>query len=218
MRILLVEDDPLIGHGVSQSLLEANHTYQWVKDGKAVMAALDGDTFDAVLLDLGLPGMDGTSVLRQLRERGKNIPVIIITARDGVQDRIQGLDLGADDYLVKPFSLGELQARLRAVARRHVGTGSPQLATALLQLDPATALARGEFGDVSLSAREMALLQALMYRPGQVFSREQLESHVYSQGEEIASNALEVIIHGLRKKLGKQSIRNIRGLGWMVDK
>ncbi|ASJ76325.1 response regulator transcription factor [Granulosicoccus antarcticus] len=218
MRILLVEDDPLIGHGVSQSLLEANHTCQWVKDGKAVMPALEGDTFDAVLLDLGLPGMDGTSVLRQMRERGKDIPVIIITARDGEQDRIQGLDLGADDYLVKPFSLGELQARLRAVARRHVGSGSPQLVTANLQLDPAAASARGEFGDVSLSAREMALLQAMMYRPGQVFSREQLESHVYSQGEEVASNALEVVIHGLRKKLGKQAIRNIRGLGWMVEK
>ena len=218
MRILLVEDDPLIGHGVSQSLVEASHTCLWVKDGKAAMAALVDDGFDAVLLDLGLPGMDGTAVLRQLRERGKDIPIIIITARDGVQDRIQGLDLGADDYLVKPFSLGELQARLRAVARRHVGSGSPQLATARLQLNPATAMAQGESGEVALSARELALLQALMYRPGQVLSREQLEAHVYSQGEEVASNALEVVIHGLRKKLGKQAIRNIRGLGWMVEK
>ena len=218
MRILLVEDDPLIGHGVSQSLIEASHTCLWVKDGKAAMAALVDDGFDAVLLDLGLPGMDGTAVLRQLRERGKDIPIIIITARDGVQDRIQGLDLGADDYLVKPFSLGELQARLRAVARRHVGSGSPQLATARLQLNPATAMAQGESGEVALSARELALLQALMYRPGQVLSREQLEAHVYSQGEEVASNALEVVIHGLRKKLGKQAIRNIRGLGWMVEK
>ena len=218
MRILLVEDDPLIGHGVSQSLIEASHTCLWVKDGKAAMAALVDDGYDAVLLDLGLPGMDGTAVLRQLRERGKDIPIIIITARDGVQDRIQGLDLGADDYLVKPFSLGELQARLRAVARRHVGSGSPQLATARLQLNPATAMAQGESGEVALSARELALLQALMYRPGQVLSREQLEAHVYSQGEEVASNALEVVIHGLRKKLGKQAIRNIRGLGWMVEK
>lgn len=217
MRILLVEDDPLIGHGVSQSLLEASHTCLWVKDGKAAMTALVDDGFDAVLLDLGLPGMDGTAVLRQLRERGKDIPIIIITARDGVQDRIQGLDLGADDYLVKPFSLGELQARLRAVARRHVGSGSPQLATARLQLNPATAMAHGESGEVVLSARELALLQALMYRPGQVLSREQLEAHVYSHGEEVASNALEVVIHGLRKKLGKQAIRNIRGLGWMVE-
>ncbi|MGQ7843385.1 response regulator transcription factor [Granulosicoccus sp. 3-233] len=218
MRILLVEDDPLIGHGVSQSLLEASHACEWVKDGKAAMAALNDEGFDAVLLDLGLPGMDGTAVLQQLRARGKDVPVIIITARDGVQDRIQGLDLGADDYLVKPFSLGELQARLRAVARRHAGSGSPQLATARVQLNPATAMARGESGEVALSARELALLQALMYRPGQVLSREQLEAHVYNQGEEVASNALEVVIHGLRRKLGKQAIRNIRGLGWMVEK
>lgn len=218
MRILLVEDDPLIGHGVSQGLLEANHACEWITDGKAVLPALEADSFDAVLLDQGLPGLDGTLVLQQLRERGKTIPVIIITARDGVQDRIQGLDLGADDYLVKPFSVGELLARLRAVARRHTGTGSPNLSTKHVQLNPATAMATGEQGEVALSARELALLRALMYRPGQVFSKEQLESHVYSQGEELASNALEVVIHSLRKKLGKQAIRNIRGLGWMVEK
>lgn len=218
MRILLVEDDPLIGHGVTHALAEANHTYHWVKDGNAALEAFKNEHFDAVLLDLGLPGMDGTAVLRQLRERGNSLPVIIITARDGIEDRIQGLDLGADDYLIKPFSLGELQARLRAAARRHVGTGSPVLQTARLQLNPATAIAHGEHGEESLSARELALLQSLMYRPGQVFSREQLESHVYGWNEEVASNAIEVIIHGLRKKLGKQAIKNIRGLGWVVEK
>ena len=218
MHILLVEDDPLIGHGVTQALAEAHYTSLWVKDGKAALKAIADHTFDAVLLDLGLPKMDGTRVLSTLRENGNTLPVIIITARDSVAERIQGLDLGADDYLVKPFSLGELQARLRAVARRHVGSGSPILETSHLTLDPLTAVAQGELGEVVLSARELALLQTLLYRPNQVFSREQLETHVYGPNEEQASNAIEVIIHGLRKKLGKNAVKNIRGLGWLVEK
>ena len=216
MKLLLIEDDPLIGHGISQAMQEERHYLDWIKDGAAALAALDADSYDAILLDLGLPKVDGTEILQQLRQRGDGTPVIVITARDAVADRIKGLDLGADDYLVKPFSLGELQARLRAVSRRNTGTGSPLLQTASLKLDPNSALVEVDGRQEQLSSREFMLLEILIRRPGQIFSREQLESRVYSLDDDIASNAIEVLIHALRKKLGKGAIKNIRGLGWMV--
>lgn len=216
MKILLVEDDPLIGHGIRTALTDANHNLEWIKDGAQALAAIQSADYDAILLDLGLPNVDGTEVLRQLRQAGHSESVIIITARDGLDDRIKGLDLGADDYLVKPFAISELQARLRAVARRKTDTASPALQTSALKLDPNTGMVEVHGEAVQLSAREFALLEALMRRAGQVFNREQLESKVYSIDDDIASNAIEVLIHALRKKLGKEAIKNIRGLGWMV--
>ncbi|NVK32724.1 MAG: response regulator [Gammaproteobacteria bacterium] len=216
MKILLVEDDPLIGHGIRTALTDANHNLEWIKDGAQAIAAIQSADYDAILLDLGLPNVDGTEVLRQLRQARHSESVIIITARDGLDDRIKGLDLGADDYLVKPFAISELQARLRAVARRKTDTASPALQTSALKLDPNTGMVEVHGEAVQLSAREFALLEALMRRAGQVFNREQLESKVYSIDDDIASNAIEVLIHALRKKLGKEAIKNIRGLGWMV--
>ena len=217
MKILLIEDDPLIGHGVSQAMTEANHNIEWLEQGAGALALLKSGDYDALLLDLGLPDLDGSEILRQLRQGDLGIPVIIITARDSVDDRISGLDLGADDYLVKPFSIAELQARLRAVSRRNQGSGAPVLETSNLKLDVKSATV--SFGGKShqLSAREFALLETLMRHPGQTFNREQLESKVYGLDEDIASNAIEFLIHGLRKKLSKNAIKNIRGLGWMVQ-
>lgn len=217
MKLLLIEDDPLIGHGVSQAMSDSNHNIEWLKQGAGAVNLLKSGDYDALLLDLGLPDLEGADILRQIRQRGLGIPVIIITARDSIEDRIYGLDLGADDYLVKPFSIAELQARLRAISRRNQGTGAPVLETSCMELDvnSATVMIDGETHQ--LSAREFSLLEALIMRAGQTFSREQLESKVYGLDEDIASNAIEFIIHGLRKKLGKDSIKNIRGLGWMVQ-
>lgn len=217
MKILLIEDDPLIGHGVSQAMSEANHNIEWLKQGSGAVELIRTGDYDALLLDLGLPDLDGSEILQQLRQGALSIPVIIITARDSVDDRITGLDLGADDYLVKPFSIAELQARLRAVSRRKQGSGAPVLETSRLKLDLNNASVTFEGESHQLSAREFALLEALMLRAGQTFSREQLESKVYGTEEDIASNAIEFIIYGLRKKLSKDSIKNIRGLGWMVQ-
>lgn len=217
MKILLIEDDPLIGHGVTRALSEASHNIDWLKKGAGAVESIKAEDYDALLLDLGLPDQDGSEILQQLRQGALNIPVIIITARDSIDDRIAGLDLGADDYLVKPFSIGELQARLRAVSRRRQGSGAPILETSCMRLDVNNATVTLEGESYQLTAREFALLEALMLHAGQAFSREQLESKVYGIEEEIASNAIEVIIHGLRKKLSKNSIKNIRGLGWMVQ-
>jgi len=217
MKILLIEDDPLIGHGVTRALSEASHNIDWLKKGAGAVESIKAGDYDALLLDLGLPDQDGSEILQQLRQGALNIPVIIITARDSIDDRIAGLDLGADDYLVKPFSIGELQARLRAVSRRRQGSGAPILETSCMRLDVNNATVTLEGESYQLTAREFALLEALMLHAGQAFSREQLESKVYGIEEEIASNAIEVIIHGLRKKLSKNSIKNIRGLGWMVQ-
>jgi two-component system OmpR family response regulator len=218
MRILLVEDDPMIGEAVSMALKDAAYAVDWVKDGLTAADAMEHGEHQAMLLDLGLPGRDGLEVLRHLRTGGNGIPVIILTARDSVEDRIKGLDLGADDYLVKPFDVNELLARLRAVVRRRAGQPAPILSNGVVSLDPATREAC--CGNVSelLSAREFALLHALLLRPGTILARGELEERIYGWNEEVESNAIDFLIHGVRKKLGSQIIRNVRGAGWMVEK
>jgi len=218
MRILLVEDDTLIGRAVEQALRDAAFAVDWVPDGETALAVVETEQYALILLDLGLPKRDGFDILRTLRGKKQALPVIIITARDAVEDRIKGLDYGADDYLVKPFSIDELQARIRAVVRRNNGVANPVLANATLSLDPASREISRDTKTYSLSAREYALVHALLLRPGTILSRTELEERIYGWNEEVASNAIEFIIHGLRKKLGKDAIKNVRGLGWMVDK
>lgn len=218
MRILLVEDDRMIGEAVSTALKDAAYAVDWVQDGAAASLALENDEHQAVLLDLGLPRRDGLEVLRRLRQSGNALPVIVITARDGVEDRIKGLDLGADDYLVKPFDVNELLARLRAVIRRRGGQAVPILGNGRVSLDPATREARSGDAAVLLSAREFALLQALLLRPGTILTRAELEERIYGWNEEVESNAVDFLIHGVRRKLGADVIRNVRGAGWLVDK
>lgn len=218
MRILLVEDDPLIGSAVRQALQDAAFAVDWVQDGATALSSSKTEDYALVLLDLGLPCKDGLEVLRELRQMKNAVPTIIITARDAVEDRIKGLDYGADDYLVKPFSVGELIARMRAVVRRNNGVADPLLSNGDVSLNPATReVARHDRLHV-LSAREYALLYALLLRPGTILSRDDLEERIYGWNEEVASNAIEFIIHSLRKKLGKDVIKNVRGLGWMVGK
>jgi two-component system OmpR family response regulator len=218
MRILLVEDDRMLGAATQQALRDAAHAVDWVLDGDAALLAMRTAPYEAMLLDLGLPRRDGLGVLQAARRAGYNLPVIIVTARDGVDDRIRGLDLGADDYLIKPFETGELLARLRAVARRKGGQAQALLGNGVVTLDPATRQA--SFGAVSarLSAREYALLHALLLRPGAVLSRDDLENLIYGWNEEVESNAVEYLIHSIRKKLGAGAIRNVRGVGWVVDR
>jgi two-component system, OmpR family, response regulator len=218
MRILLVEDDALIGEAVVVALRDAGHAIDWVRDGESAAAVVKDEDHQVVLLDLGLPKADGLDVLRRMRARGQKVPVIIITARETVEDRITGLDLGADDYLMKPFDVNELLARIRAISRRHGGQASPVLNNGIVSLDPATREARR--GDVSrvLSAREFALLHALLLRPGAILTREDLEASLYGWNEEVESNAVDFLIHAVRKKLGVDAIKNIRGAGWMVDR
>lgn len=218
MRILLVEDDPMIGEAVSMALKDAAYAVDWVTDGAAADNALRHGEHQTVLLDLGLPKRDGLEVLRRLRQEGNAVPVIVITARDGVDDRIKGLDFGADDYLVKPFDVNELLARLRAVIRRQGGQAAPVLTNGRISLDPATREAR--CGDVVelLSAREFALLHALLLRPGAILTRAELEERIYGWNEEVESNAVDFLIHGVRRKLGADVIRNVRGAGWMVPR
>ena len=218
MRILLVEDDLMIGEAVSVALRDAAYAVDWVKDGATSDRVLENVEYQAVLLDLGLPKRDGLEVLRRLRQAGDTVPVIVITARDSVDDRIKGLDFGADDYLVKPFNLNEMLARLRAIIRRQGGQATPLLTNGKVTLDLATRQAR--CGDVMevLSAREFALLQALLLRPGTILSRTELEERLYGWNEEVESNAVDFLIHGVRKKLGAHIIKNVRGAGWMVEK
>ena len=218
MRVLLVEDDQMLGSAVLQALQDASYAVDWVQDGATASAALDNHEYELVLLDLGLPQRDGIDVLRRLRARGDATPVLVITARDSVDQRIEGLDVGADDYLGKPFAVGELLARLRALARRSAGATTSTLSNGVLTLELATKLAVADGVTHSLSHREFALLQALMLRPGAVLSRAQLEQSIYGWGEEVESNAVDVIIHGLRRKLGADRIRNVRGLGWRVER
>ena len=194
MRILLVEDDESIGNAIKQALNDATYAVNWVKDGLTALSSLTTEDYSLVLLDLGLPGKNGLEVLHELRKT-KNLPVIIITARDAVEDRIHGLDLGADDYLVKPFSIDELHARMRAVVRRNHGVANPILTNSLLELNPATREVSRDGESYPLSAREYALLQTLMLRPGTIFSRNNLEESIYGWNEEVASNAIEFIIH-----------------------
>ena len=218
MRILLVEDDELIGQAVKGALNKTSSAVDWVQDGELALSSLAVEDYSLVLLDLGLPRKSGLEVLDAIRSSNKNLPVIIITARDSIKDKIMGLDKGADDYLVKPFSLAELHARIRAVVRRNNGIANPILSTSFLELNPPTCEVSRDNQVHALSAREFALLHILMLRPGTIFSRDNLEQAIYGWNEEVASNAIEFIIHGLRKKIGKDAIKNIRGLGWMVSK
>ncbi|MBP7659162.1 MAG: response regulator transcription factor [Burkholderiaceae bacterium] len=227
MRLLLVEDDRMIGESLRAALRLEGYAVDWVRDVAAAQAALGSERFDLVLLDLGLPpggrsggaatGVDGMTVLRSLRARGDATAVIVLTARDQRGDRVAGLDAGADDYLVKPFDLDELNARIRAVLRRHGGRAEPSLRCGPVSLDPATRQVMRDGAPVALSAREFAVLEALMLRPGALLSRAQLEDRLYGWGEEIESNAVSVYIHQLRRKLGADFIRTVRGVGYFVS-
>ncbi|MBK7901429.1 MAG: winged helix-turn-helix domain-containing protein [Azonexus sp.] len=221
MRLLIVEDDPLLGDALQVGMTQAGFAADWVSDGVAAENALAGDlaaNFDALVLDLGLPRRDGLSVLRGLRARGCRLPVLILTARDAVEDRILGLDSGADDYCLKPFDMGELGARLRALVRRSEGQSAPVLEACGVRLDPAAHTVCVDGAGVELSAKEFALLHALMLNAGRVLSRSQLEERLYTWNDETGSNTVEVYIHHLRRKLGKELIRNIRGVGYLVRK
>ncbi len=216
MRILLVEDDEMIGSAIVQALKDAAYAVDWVHDGESATGALMNNEHDAVLLDLNLPKRDGIEVLRSLRAQKSKAPVL--TARDALADRIAGLDAGADDYLTKPFEISELLARLRAVSRRLGDHGDNAMRCGKLTVNAATHMA--VYGDTEcrLTSREFALMSAFIHRPGTVLSRSQLEQKVYPWEAQVESNAIEVLIHGIRKKLGPSVIRNIRGVGWLVDK
>ena len=217
MRFLLVEDDPMIGDTLRAALRMEGHAVDWVRDAAAAQSTLASERFDLVLLDLGLPQGNGLDVLRAARGRGDATPVIVLTARDGPGDRVAGLDAGADDYLVKPFELDELGARIRAVLRRQAGRAAPVLSHAGVTLDPATRQVTRDGQPVLLSAREYAVLELLMQRPGAVLSRAQIEDRLYGWGEEIESNAVSVYVHQLRNKLGADYIRSMRGVGYFLD-
>lgn len=224
MRVLLVEDDAMIGASVRAGLRQEGFAIDWVTDGVAAESALSVrsgvEAYDLVLLDLGLPKKGGLDVLRSLRARGLEVPVLIMTARDAVADRVAGLDAGADDYLVKPFDLDELAARVRALHRRRAGRAAALLrhehAGVVVTLDPARREVRRDDVPVALSAREFAVLEALLERAGAVLSRAQLEEKLYGWDEEPGSNTIEVYVHGLRKKLGADLIRNVRGVGYTI--
>ncbi len=219
MRVLLVEDDPMIGEATLGALKDASYAADWVKDGQTALTTLGCQHYDLVLLDLGLPGKDGLEVLASIRAKDNPIPLLIITARDGLDDRLRGLDGGADDYVSKPFQMAELLARMRAVLRRKGGSAAPVLSNGVVSLDPATKEASVNGGSsVQLSNREFSLLQTLLVRPGAILSRGELEDRIYGWGEEVESNAVEFLIHALRRKLGSEVIKNVRGVGWMVSK
>lgn len=216
MRLLLVEDDALLGDGIRAGLMLSAYAVDWVRDGEMARRALLDHEYDACVLDLGLPKRDGLSVLKELRQRGSQMPVLILTARDSREDKISGLDHGADDYLTKPFDLAELQARLRALLRRAGGVASPLLTHGDVSLDPATKRVCLLGEEIQLSAREYALLLDLLNHPKHVRTRAQLEESLYAWGDEAGSNTVEVYIHHLRKKLGSEFIRTVRGLGYQL--
>lgn len=216
MRLLLIEDDPLLGDGVQAGLGQAGFAVDWVRDGVAGELALKTEPYAAVILDLGLPRLTGLELLGRLRAAGNAVPVLILTARDAIADRVKGLDLGADDYLVKPFDLNELAARLRALIRRARGEPAPVMRIGALELDAAAHRVSFQGRPVELSPREFALLNELMWHAGRVLSREQLERQIYAWGEEVESNAIEVHIHHLRRKLQPELIRTIRGVGYLL--
>jgi two-component system OmpR family response regulator len=218
MRLLLVEDDQMIGEQMLDILRAERYAVDWVRDGEMADTALAGQNYDLVLLDLGLPRRDGMSVLRGLRARKDRTPVLIATARDSISQRIEGLDAGADDYVLKPFDLDELLARIRALLRRSQGRAEPVYEHMGVALNPVTHEATVDGKPVQLSAREWSVLEPLIARPGLVLSRQQLEEKLYGWKDEISSNAVEVYVHGLRKKLGSKLIQNVRGLGYMVPK
>lgn len=218
MRLLLVEDDTMIGEPVLDALRAESYAVDWVRDGAAAAAALRTQAYDCVLLDLGLPRRDGLDVLRELRARRDRTPVLIVTARDAVGDRVAGLDAGADDYLLKPYDLDELLARIRALIRRSAGRAEPIYEHGGVTINPATREVTIDGRPVVLSAREWAVLEPLLARPGMVLSRAQLEEKLYGWQDGVNSNAVEVYIHGLRRKLGADLIRNVRGVGYMVPR
>lgn len=219
MRVLLVEDDIMIGEVIQNALRDESYATDWVKDGLKALVAIHTQQYDIMLLDLGLPGKDGQAVLKAIRATNNSVPVLIVTARDALEQRLQGLDAGADDYILKPFDMSELLARMRAVLRRKQGNGSPVMSNGVITLDPATRKVAITGNDsIRLTHREYALLHALLARPGAILSRSELEDRIYGWGEEVESNAVEYIIHALRKKLGNGAIENVRGLGWMVSK
>lgn len=219
MRVLLIEDDVMIGQVLQDALRDAAYAADWVEAGEQGLNAIDCQQYDIVLLDLGLPRKSGVEVLREIRARGNVVPVVILTARDALEDRVAGLDAGADDYLVKPFEMAEMLARMRAVWRRRGGMASSVLRSGTLALDLGTRQASiADQAPIALTSREFSLLQALMTRPGAILSRAELEERIYGWGEEVESNAIEFLIHALRKKLGTATIRNVRGVGWLVPK
>lgn len=216
MRLLLVEDDPMIGESVQKGLRQDGFAVDWVRDGQSAELAFGNDVYDLMVLDLGLPRKGGLEVLQNLRRRRNSLPVLILTARDAIADRVTGLDSGADDYLVKPFDLDELAARIRALLRRRAGRADSLVRHGELILNPTTHQATFRGKELALSAREFALLEALLDRPGAILSRAQLEERLYGWGEEVESNAVEVHIHSLRKKLGADFIKNVRGVGYTI--
>ena len=218
MRLLLIEDDTRLGDGVRVGLRQAGYTVDWCKDGRAAQRALESESYALVVLDLGLPQLSGLDLLKWLRQKGENLPVLILTARDTVADRVKGLDSGADDYLIKSFDLEELTARIRALLRRHGGRAIPLITHDKLTLDPASHVVMLDNLTVDLAPREFAILQALLESTGRVLSREYLEQNLYGWGEEVESNAVEVHIHHLRRKLGATLIRTIRGVGYVIEK
>ncbi|MDE8350241.1 MAG: response regulator [Acidocella sp.] len=218
MRVLLIEDDNLIGNGLIAALSIAGMSVDWVRDGLTAQEALRDVGYAVALLDLGLPGIDGMAVLKAARKQGVETPVLIITARDALESRVAGLDLGADDYLVKPFEMPELLARMRVLVRRRAGRATLRLSTNAAELDTGTHEFSYNGRTEVLPTREYALLHALMDRPGQILSRAQIEERIYGWGEEVESNAVEVLIHAIRRKFGKGVILNVRAAGWMVPK
>lgn len=218
MRILIAEDDDLLGDGITAGLKLRGHVVDWVQDGNEVLSALEGYAFDLVILDLMLPGRSGLDVLRRLRAQGDDVPVLVLTARDTVDDRVRGLDAGADDYLIKPFDLEELAARVRALHRRSVGHGSSALCLGGIELDPVRHSVHYHGEPVDLPRREFALLQALMESAGRILTRNVLEEKLYGWGDELESNALEVHVHNLRKKFGRELIQTVRGVGYRAVK
>ncbi len=218
MRILLVEDDQLLGDGIQAGLKQVGFRVDWAKDGIAAELAFRTDVYACAVLDIGLPRLSGLELLERLRRAGNKVPVLILTARDRVEDRVKGLDSGADDYVVKPFDLPELAARLRALVRRSRGEAAPRLCVGEIELDPAARSVEFRGHPVELSTREFALLQELMLHAGKVLSREQLSERVYSWGEEIESNAIEVHVHHLRRKLAPELVRTVRGVGYLMPR
>lgn len=218
MRILLVEDDELLGDGVRVGLLQYGYTVDWVKDGQAALQAVLSENFELVILDIGLPKRSGLEVLKAIRSKNLATPVIILTARETVEDRVRGLDAGADDYMTKPFDLEELCARIRAMQRRSVARAEPIISYGAITLDPASHSVFKDGELMNVSRREYALLHKLLENAGRVISREQLTQTLYGWGDDVDSNALEVHIHNLRKKFGSNFIRTIRGVGYMIEK
>lgn len=218
MRLLLVEDDTMLGDGVRAGLMQEGFTVDWAQDGAAAQLAIQAEPYSLIILDLGLPKLSGLDLLKLLRQSGNATPILILTARDTVADRVKGLDSGADDYLIKPFDLDELSARIRALLRRNTGRATPQIIHDQIVLDPAAHAVTSSGIQIELSTREFTVLQALLENSGRVMSRDQLEQQLYGWNDEVESNAVEVHIHHLRKKLGTELIRTVRGVGYMIDK